>query len=62
MWEKRVDVLMMLLSSPRHGLLKVDERWIAPISGSLIGLGRLATERADRDRAAFGRRTMPERG
>jgi hypothetical protein len=25
MWEKRVDALMSLLSSPRHGLLKVDE-------------------------------------
>jgi hypothetical protein len=25
MWEKRVDALMVVLSSPRHGLLKVDE-------------------------------------
>src|SRR5215510_9917057 len=25
LWEKRVDALMVLLSSPRHGLLKVDE-------------------------------------
>jgi Nitrile hydratase beta subunit len=25
MWEKRVDALMTLLSSPRHELLKVDE-------------------------------------
>jgi hypothetical protein len=24
-WEKRVDALMVLLSSPRHGLLKVGE-------------------------------------
>ncbi len=60
-WGKRVDALIVLLSSPRYGLLQVDERWIAPITGPLIDFGRLATERVDGGPDAFGRRTAPER-
>jgi hypothetical protein len=39
MWEKRVDALMVVLSSPRHGLLKVDE-----LRRNIEGLGADAYE------------------
>jgi hypothetical protein len=38
-WEKRVDALMALLSSPRHGLLRVDE-----LRRNIEGLGAEAYE------------------
>ncbi|MBV8888656.1 MAG: nitrile hydratase subunit beta [Alphaproteobacteria bacterium] len=39
LWEKRVDALMTLLSSPRRGLLKVDE-----LRRNIEGLGAAAYE------------------
>lgn len=80
LWEKRVDALMVLLSSPRCRLLAVDElrngieqlgakaydemsyyeRWIASITGVLLGKGVITTEELGRRMAEVAARPGAE--